>query len=309
LSTGARTGSTWVAELLNYNNDYRFMYEPSLSRPLMPRNHAETAGDKRILYIRPETDDPDLREQALVVLDGRFHDTRTDRYNRRLVSRRRLVKEVTSNLFIGWLARAFPGLSVILLLRHPMPTVRSRAYEYFQANAAGRRLLDPDPAARTRDYLRLVFGQSDLVADHLEPVRAVLESAATVWEQRIAVWCVQNYVPLRQFQPGTIHLAFYENLCMDPQGELQRLFEFLGRPVDAGTLSRVRIPSQSTRHGGIKEMPDGWEVVSRWRKKVGDDEIEAALRIMRPFGLDKIYGPEPMPNVEAAHEMLGRTAG
>ncbi len=309
LSSGARTGSTWVAELINYTNEYRFMYEPSLSRPLLPRNHAQTTGDRRILYIRPDNDDPGLREQALQVLDGRFHDVRTDRYNRRLVSRRRLVKEVTSNLFIRWLAHAFPGLPIILLLRHPIPTVRSRAYEYFQADDVGRRLIDADPEKRTRDYLRLIFGQPDLVADHLEPLRDVLESARTVLEQRIAVWCVQNYVPLRQFQPGTIHLAFYENFCVDPQAELRRLFDFLGRSVDDAALARIRIPSQSMQHGGIKEMPDGWEVVNRWRKKVADADIEAALRIIRAFGLEKVYGAGPMPDVSAAYEMLGRAIG
>jgi Sulfotransferase family len=309
LSSGARTGSTWVAELINYNNEYRFMYEPSLSRPLLPRNHAQTAYDRRILYIRPDERDADLREQALQVLDGRFHDARTDQYNRRLVSRRRLVKEVTSNLFIRWLASSFPGLPIILLLRHPMPTVRSRAYEYFQAEAIGRRLIDMDPAGRTRDYLRLIFGQTDLVKDHLEPMRDVLESAQTVWEQRIAVWCVQNHVPLRQFQPGTIHLAFYENFCVDPQSELRRLFGFLGRPVDDAALARIRIPSQSMQHGGITQMPDGWEVVSRWRKKVNDEEMESALRILRAFGLDTVYGSEPMPDVGAAYALLGRAAG
>ena len=308
LSSGARTGSTWVAELINYDNEYRFMYEPSLSRPLMPRNHDQTAGDRRILYIRPDDDDPDLREQARQVLDGRYHDARTDRYNRRIVSRRRLVKEVTSNLFIRWLAKSFPGLPIILLMRHPMPTVRSRAYEYFQADAVGRRLIDADPAGRTRDYLRLVFGQTALVADHLEPFRDVLESAETVWEQRIAIWCVQNYVPLRQFSPGSIHLAFYENFCMDPQAEIRRLFDFLGRKVDDAALARIRIPSQSMQHGGVKQMPDGWEVVSRWRAKVGAAEIDAALRILGAFGLDAIYGAEPMPNVDAAYAMLGRAA-
>jgi hypothetical protein len=33
-------------------------------------------------------------------------------------------------------------------------------------------------------------------------------------------WCIENYVPLKQFKRGEIHLAFYESFCERPESEL-----------------------------------------------------------------------------------------
>jgi hypothetical protein len=33
-------------------------------------------------------------------------------------------------------------------------------------------------------------------------------------------WCIENYVPLKQFKRGEIHLAFCESFCEKPESEL-----------------------------------------------------------------------------------------
>jgi hypothetical protein len=128
-----------------------------------------------------------------------------------------------------------------------------------------------------------------------------------VVEQRLAVWCVQNYVPLRQFAAGEIHIMFYETMCVDPAAELRRLYVYLGQDLDEKKLaraqSRLRQPS-STIHRDVKTFPDGWDVVSRWQNEATSDDVAAAQRMLGAFGLDTIYGAGPMPNVDASQALM-----
>ena len=129
LSSGARTGSTWVSEIINFENDYRFLFEPfSMVVPLRPSWAPRLEPDDRLRYIRPECDDRDLLEQAARVVSGRLRHPEVDQYNynARVAFDRRLVKETKSNLFLKWLHRHFPQMKLLLLMRHPIPTVLSR---------------------------------------------------------------------------------------------------------------------------------------------------------------------------------------
>ena len=300
LSSGARTGSTWVSEIINFENDYRFMFEPfSMVVPLRPSWAPRLEPDDRLRYIRPECEDADLVEQAARVVSGRFRHPVVDQYNynMRVAFDRRLLKETKSNLFLKWLHRRFPQMRLLLLMRHPIPTVLSRLHD----------VAEIDRSRRDAEYRSLIFGQPELVEDHLAPFRAVLESATTVVEQRLAVWCVQNYVPLRQFAAGEVHVMFYETMCVDPEGELRRLHAYLGQDFDDEKLARakrrLRRPS-STIHRDVKKFPDGWDVISRWQSEVTVDDVEAAKRMLSAFGLDAIYGDGPMPNADASVALM-----
>ncbi len=293
LSSGARTGSTWASELINFDQDFRYLFEPfSMVVPLRPSWAPTLSPDDRLRYIRPTCTDADLKSQAELVLSGRFRHPEVDQYNYngRLVFRRRLVKETKSNLFLMWLHRTFPQMKLILLLRHPIPTVLSRLYKKS----------DADADARDAAYRSLMFGQPDLVADHLEPFRSILDSAQTLLEQRLAVWCVQNYVPLRQFKAGELHVMFYESLCVDPAHELRRLAAFLGDEMDDAKLQRalrrVQRPS-STIHRDVCKFPDGREVIGRWQNEATGEHRAAAEKMLTAFGLNAIYGDDPMPLV------------
>ena len=307
VSSGARTGSTWVSQLINYNNAYRYMYEPFISMPLGYPEIFTALPDNRIMYLRPEEHIPKYVAQAEYIISGRFKHPRTDQYNMRFIVDKRLVKEVQSNLWLKWLKNNFPELPVILLLRHPIPTIRSRFAEYFNEPVEQRSEIDRNPAERTAHYKELTFGQEKLVADHLQPLRAALEGAETVMEQRAVVWCIQNYVPLRQFARGEIYLTFYENFCVDPENEIRRISEHLGEKIDDASLARfldrLRRPSANSKLKS--EMLDGWKMVSSWQKKTPPEDIRQAQKVLEIFGLDRIYNAaEPLPDVAAANAYL-----
>lgn len=335
LSSGARMGSTWIAETINYRRDYRYMFEPiTLQRLLATPEYAallpgsadgvvvhsyhsiykrRPAIDTRLQYVRPDNRDQELHDRAQVVLSGRYHHPEIDQYNYtpRVRFDRRLIKETRSNLTVRWLYEQFPGLKVVLLTRHPIPTIHSRL--------EGRADRPGEDVARIPYFHKLVFGQPDLLEDYLAPYRDLLESARTGFEQRMAVWCIQNFVPLRQFAPSELHVAFYEEFCVEPLEALRRLFTFLGDPVDDHSLAlaaeRMTMRSSTTHARTMKELVDGTRVdgmkqVSKWLSRVTDAERRTTAVMLSAFGLDAVYSvDEPLPSRDGlAHLMHAATA-
>jgi hypothetical protein len=320
VSTGGRTGGTWVSQLINFDLSYRLMFEPASREYLMvPPELLPMLRDNRLQYIRPDSMDPELISRAENVITGRYRQGLTDQYNYtpRIVFKKRLIKETKSNLYSKWLYRRFPGMPIIVLLRHPISAIMSRQPEYFDLPPAERDATD-DVAKRTRDYRDLTLGQPELMHDFLEPFRPVIEAATTVFEQRMVVWCIQTYVPLHQFVPGEIHLAFYEDFCIDPVKQMRRLREFLGTGLRDDEVERIRTRSRkpsSTLHRtaihGFREPSEieGYEQIAKWTKRVQPDEQRAAADILRAFGLDGVYSAtDPVPDFAGAAALMRANA-
>ena len=65
------------------------------------------------------------------------------------------------------------------------------------------------------------------------------------------IWAIINYIPLRQFEPGNIHICFYEDIYKDPNQEISKIFQYMrgahgNCPVDL-PKKVINRPSRSTR--------------------------------------------------------------
>jgi hypothetical protein len=282
LAGTGRGGTTWVSHLLNYRNEYRYIFEPFPS----PKARICDAFKHRH-YLRPENNDPGLRAAADTILSGRFRNGWIDRYNRRLVSRKRLIKDIRANLLLKWLHTHFPEVRIILLLRHPCAVASSRT-------KLGAKL-------GWVPYLDEFLTQPELIEDFLSPFRGAIEQAKTDFEKHIFAWCIENYVPLRQFQKGEIHLAFYESFCRRPAEEIARMFAFLGESLDDRVWRDVAMPMLARKDSAIFS---GDSLVDGWRKHVSAQQLRRACEIVRLFSLDRIYSEESLPDVDRAHGAL-----
>jgi hypothetical protein len=275
LAGSGRSGTTWLSGLLNHDSLYREVFEPFHSgkvagfRPFRSKQ-----------YLRPEDRRDAFLEPAREAVTGRLRSRWSDRGGA-LVARRRLVKDIRSNLLLGWLAENFPGMPIVLLMRHPCAVVSSRL------------------ALGWRDNLDETMAQRDLVEDHLLPVERRIRAARDPFERHLFLWCIDNYVPLRQFRPGAIHLLFYENLLLRPGPELRRLFRFVGRDYDDRVLAKLGRPSRTSRREGYIPSLGGW------RGRAGEERLEKTAEILGLFGLDGIYGPGPVPDPAAALSLMG----
>jgi hypothetical protein len=174
----------------------------------------------------------------------------------------------------------FPGMPIILLLRHPCAVVASR--------------LD----LGWKDNLSETMEQRELVEDFLLPMEAEIRAARDVFERHLFLWCIDNYVPLKQFGPQGLHLTFYESLLARPEAELQSLLTFLGEEFDDRVYRHLRRPSPLSRKNAPCPSLEGW------RTRVSARQLERTTEILRLFGLDRIYGEGNMPDPSGAYALV-----
>jgi hypothetical protein len=274
LAGSGRSGTTWVSEMINYRNGYRLVFEP-----FHPGKVRACKNFRRKQYLRPGDRREEYLGPARKILTGGLRNFWTDRFNKRFVARRRLIKDIRANLLLGWMRANFPGMPMILLLRHPCAVAASRI------------------SLGWKDNLSETMEQGDLIEDFLLPVEAEIRAARDAFERHVFSWCIENYVPLRQFGQGEIHLSFYENFLAHPEDEIPRLFAFLREDFDARVYREARRPSSLSRKDE-KGSVDGW------RRSVSSSQLERTIEILALFGLDRVYNEGAMPDLSGAHALM-----
>ena len=282
LAGKGRSGTTWMASLINRNNDYRVIFEPFNPDRVKTFQHFG-----RRKYIREDCQDPRYLLPVERVLTGRFRSAWSDAKNTRLLlARKRLIKTVRANLFLGWLKARYPTVPIVLAIRHPCAVVTS----------AMRRGWSP--------VLPYMLDQEDLVHDFLAPHLDVILGARDDFEQHVVAWCIEHYVILRQFQQGQIHLLFWENLYDQPERELEQLFSFLGRPCEEHSEISPRQPSTTTSRETRVALASGRDLLELWRAEVSKEQLKRCVTILSAFGLDQVYSDDPLPNFAGALSLM-----
>lgn len=284
LAGTGRSGTTWVANVINHGNDHRLIFEP-----FHPDHVPLCSHFPHRKYLRPGDEDRRWLEPVRAVLEGQVRGPWVDGYNRRLVAHRRLIKTTRAMLFMGWLRDRFPELPMVLLLRHPCAVALSRRARGWGTNLEG------------------LLSQEALVEDHLAPFAGAMRAAKTDFEKSVFLCCVDAYVPLRQLGPGDVHVTLFEALHLRPEEELARLFGYLGRAADAGALRAIGRPSLQARPDSA--IVTGRDVVRDWRERVTPEEAARAEEILASFGLDGIWGPDGIPEPGAAERCFGPRPG
>lgn len=280
LAGTGRSGTTWVANIINYANAYRLMFEPF---------HSEKVGQVRHFryrqYIRPGNQDAKFIGPVKAILSGQVRNSWVDILNKKIYVRKRLVKDIRSNHFLKWIKTRFPEIPVILLLRHPCAVAYSKLKLEWET------------------HLDEFLAQDDLMEDYLYPFKLEIETAKTLYEKHIFMWCIENYVPLKQFSDGEIHLAFYENFCINPELEVEKLFAFLKEDYTEDVFSTMELPSAFTRKESA--IRKGESLIESWKKHLSPEQIQRAVEILTLFGLQNLYSYEALPLVSADRNVIG----
>lgn len=231
-----RSGTTWLAELLNAGNDYRVMFEP-----FSWRHVSQCSTFRSRQYLRPGEASQEHLDTARIILNGELNTPWVDSRNHKHVCNKRLIKEIRGNLFLSWLLTSFPGMRVVFLLRHPCAYALSRIRQGFDV-----------------DYiLRDMLAQPGLVTDFLKPHLRLLESLRTPFEKHVFQWCVEQAVPLATLRAGTVFPLFYEELCAAPERWFRSLLTNIGRASgDLPALDFSRPSSTSRPWGAVSHGRD-----------------------------------------------------
>jgi len=280
LAGSARSGTTWLQEIVNFNNEYRVLFEP-----FRPDKVDQVQDWRKYQYLRETENSPVFIDPMKDILKGKIKNVWVDTYNRRLISQKRIIKAIHANLFLFWMKHHFPEVRIVMIMRHPCAVANSKL------NIVRKHFEYSD------NPLEEFLAQEDLMEDFLSPYEARMREEKTDFEAFVWMWCIENIIPLKQFKAGQIQITFYENLCIDPQKEIKNIFSYINQPYSPNVLEKTSIPSPVSRN--TSAINSGENLIRSWRKHVTDEQIMRALQILSLFGMDCIYNGGDVPLMES----------
>lgn len=220
----ARSGTTWLGDILAAQLPGRVMFEP-----FHPRKVKAFSRYQYFHYMRPHEEDEALAAYCHRIFSGDIRDRWIDNYTEVLSPQYRIIKEIRANLMLKWIHLHFPQVRQLFIMRHPCAVVLSRMTLNWDTD---------------RD-LESFLAQPKLLEDDLGEKMQIMREALSPEEKHAVIWCIHNLIPLQQFPQDELNLVFYEHLCLQPEIELPRLFQLIQLDYEP-SLFRLDKPSPTT---------------------------------------------------------------
>ncbi len=267
ISSMGRSGSTWLAQIINHKRNYREIFEPFL-----PVRVPEASRFEYCQYLSEKMEAEEFKNDAFKLLTGRFKNRWTDVANPSLFSKKQLIKDIRTNLLLGWLKRQFPPLKIILLIRHPYAVVSSWKKLGWGVEPLGER----------RD-LDIILNQQQLLKDF--PIIGESVKCFDTNDYVISLgllWGILNYVPLSQDKGRDQFIVVrYEDLLTDPGRATLDLMERINIKPDHKRLNRVINKPSRTSYEKKSFLVDD--------HNLDQMELEKINRVINFFHLDYLY--------------------
>lgn len=283
-----RSGTTWIANIVNSNGCYREMFEPfhpEFVSPMKPFGYFK--------YLQPGSRDFEFEQLANSIFSGRFQHYRVDSENRRIHFSGLLIKDIFGHLFLAWAKERYPDLKIILVLRHPFDVALSKLAH---------------PNWKWFDCPKTLLLQAALRQSHLAEFESVLSRTTEKFESLVLIWCAIHYVLLRQLKTGDVLPVFYEDLVRHPIPQASRIFSFLGNDcsdpdISASVNEMLDKPSRTGRRKNTLGANSTDKAI--WSSELTQSQRHRGNELLRNFGLSEIYDTESgIPRCDA-DELFG----
>ena len=274
-----RSGTTLLAETINYDNKFRLMFEPFNKykvKALSEMNYR--------LYIPHLNNNIKLKEKYYKILSGDIRNKWVDQYNKKYFCINRIIKEIRINQNLKWIKINFPEIPIVYIVRHPCAVTLSKLR------------LNWD------DHLFEYIGQIELVNDHLKPYIDIINSAKTTYEKHLIMWCIENSIVLNSFKKEEIFIIFYEYLITDPVKSIKKLYKHLNLNFNnkiIDTLSKSSL--QTNPQSAISRAKN---IINDWTHYVNDEQKQYTRNILNEFNLDHLYTLDPLPFINENDDLL-----
>jgi hypothetical protein len=272
----ARSGTTWLANIIASQIPCRLMFEPFQSRMVEAFSQFYY-----FHYMRPSEQNNELWSYCRKIFTGDIRHDWVDRKVESIFPKYRLIKEIRANLFLQWIHRMFPEVPLLFIIRHPCAVILSRM----------------QLAWATDTDIETFLSQSKLIDDFLANKIDIIRGAKTVEEKHAIIWSITNLVPLKQFGPNGLNVIFYENLSLQPEVEIPKIFQIIPHDYQDSVFEVIEKPSTTTVQSSA--IITGDNKITRWKKELSPQQIDNILSIVADFELDHIYGDSFIPLVTA----------
>jgi len=273
----ARSGTTWIGEVLDRNHDHRVIFEP-----FRPGTVPALQPFEGVRYLDPGDPSAPHRSALAALLEGRIRNAWADHTTRVLVARRRLVKEIRANCLGPWIATQFPESAMVVVIRHPLDVVASRM------------------TLGWKDHLDELLEQH-LPPDLSLPVVEQMNRLDDGVSRAMACWVLETIVPLRLLPAGAGTIVLYERLQDSPLEGFSEILRHVGQVPDAALQRAVDRPSRTSRPGVTADArAPGHELA------LTVDQREACRRLLASVGLDALYDlQDKRPDANALLRLRG----
>ncbi len=194
-----------------------------------------------------------------------------------------LTKFVRANLLLPWMTRNFQFRhKPILIVRHPIPTALSQI-QAFDNNS---------PFANRFNIPKCVNNQR--LIKH-EPYLTSLRSKL---ERHVALWLINNLPTLTHSrQKYSWRIIYYENLIVDPVGEITKLFSDLHLPLNMKVLSHIPFRNPSFTSFKRSFNPDPVKQLNKWMSRLSADDLKKIQDIFIYFNFNLYSVSSAFPNI------------
>lgn len=276
-----RSGTTWVGEVLARASRSRWLFEPFLlneDRQFAMVNKAKIAVDllNYQLYIREHAISP-YRKQIERILAGKigirwWYRREVMLPKEWIIYRRRVIKDIRANLFLGYLHKQWPKVPIVIVTRDPLSVINSQLSAirkkgwFFDWNASD------------------VREQPELMEDILAPCQDIIRQSATLAERLAHKWCIETLVPKLQLskKPGVLFIDYRELLSSPALWD--KIFEHCRLSIASiSEFNQLRRSSSSMSLDSRSSIKPDQSHYSQ----LSESDIVSIARILAAYGLEE----------------------
>lgn len=277
-----RSGTTWLSELINYNDQFRYIFEPLRFDQLNTPNR-ELYSD---IYLRSDGQDEYLKGHLDAVFSGKWRNLKSDSFNQKIWSSKRLVKFVRMNLCLKWFSLNFPNIPTVFIVRHPFSVALSR----------DGRGMDWFPFNRKN-----MLQQPDLLEGPLRHFQDLLyDQELSKFEHHVLLWSIRHLVPFSQCSGDEVLLLYYEDLVCDYITSIRRVFLHYGLVCDEQQLLRIK-----DRWSGTTVSKNVLMDIDLVCRRFGSAAVDKGLAVLDRLGLLSVYDETPYPKHKHPFRLFG----
>jgi len=297
ICTSARSGSTWLMQMIAAAEGLRYV-----DQPLDIRNHHTKKYDLesswKFLY-NSNTNEEALREYIQDLIEGKItlqfpHQFWLDGYD--IVSNRLVFKILFGLPLLDWLKKNF-NAHLIYLIRHPIPTALSR-YKYDWPMSYVNQLIQNNE-------------NLDIFTKSIKSFSQRILKNGSELEKYTLQWCVENYFPLKHIDEQDWLKITYEELVLNTE----KLVELMIKELDLKQNDYDRMTQMVTKkakspmtHEKTEEFlktaskeDDRSYLIKKWEDEVTEKQEDDIFDILEKFELNIYEKGKFLPTSEHLH--------
>lgn len=281
IAGSGRSGTSWLANICNYRNSFRYLFEP-----LNPRHLPE-----RYQPFKWCANIDDKHEPLGSVIAGKSASTWSNSRNTRLIANRRLIKEIRANLLLPWINVNQPEVKTLLLMRNPLAVAASRKALAYQKE--GNWVWEPS----LRELLDEPALKAQLSNEEYQLLSLQVDKGVVL--ETIADWCINNLVASRLIDFTKTYLIFYEDMVSRQDMTVRSLMNFIEVGYHQNIETFLSRKSETTRSSNNVAQPTSSDdVANQWQQVLTPQEIVSANELLNSFEIERFYTADFVPQMQ-----------